>query len=337
MISLQLADSRRLKGRQKGKEECPVNNLKTKLPGKTKGISYAKWGYLFIAPFFIIYAVFTLYPQLLTIYNSFFEHYRSGLKTVGPNFIGLENYVTLFTPDDNGTIDILKYAGNTLVLWLGGAIPQICIAMLLAIFFTSYRLNIRGQQFFKTVIYMPNLIMASAFSMLFFTLFSPVGPVNQLMLDWGVLDKAFDFFSFQISVRSLICFMNFLLWFGNTTILLMAGIMGIDRNLFEAANIDGANSIQVFFRVTLPLLMPILVYTVITALIGGIQMFDVPQVLTNGGGTPNRTSMTLVMFLNNYLKTSKNYGMAGAISVIIFIITGLLSILVYRSLTRKDD
>lgn len=303
---------------------------------KRKRISYAKWGYLFIAPFFITYAIFNLYPLFLTIYNSFFENYRSGLKQVGPNFVGLANYIKLFTPDANGSIDILKYAGNTVALWLGGAIPQIIIALLLAIFFTSYRLNIRGQQFFKTVIYMPNLIMASAFSMLFFTLFSNVGPINQLLLQWGVVDSAIDFFSIKITVRSLICLMNFLLWFGNTTILLMAGIMGIDQNLFEAAEIDGAGSVQVFFKVTLPLLTPILVYTIITALIGGLQMFDVPQVLTNGAGTPNRSSMTLIMFLNNYLKTSKNYGMAGAISVIIFIITGLLSILVYRSLTKKD-
>ena len=303
---------------------------------KRKGISYAKWGYLFIAPFFITYAIFNLYPLFLTIYNSFFENYRSGLKQVGPNFVGLANYVKLFTPDANGTIDILKYLGNTIVLWLGGAIPQIVIALLLAIFFTSYRLNIRGQQFFKTVIYMPNLIMASAFSMLFFTLFSNVGPVNQLLMQSGIIDEAIDFFSIKISVRSLICLMNFLLWFGNTTILLMAGIMGIDQNMFEAANIDGANSVQTFFKVTLPLLTPILVYTVITAMIGGLQMFDVPQVLTNGGGTPNRTSMTLIMYLNSYLKTSKNYGMAGAISVIIFLITGALSLLVYRSLTKKD-
>lgn len=313
-----------------------MNKLATKPSTRRKGISYAKWGYIFIAPFFLTYAIFTLYPQILTIYNSFFEYYRSGLNTVGPNFVGLQNYVTLFTPDSNGNIDILKYAGNTLILWIGGAIPQIVIALLLAIFFTSYRLNIRGQQFFKTVIYMPNLIMASAFSMLFFTLFSPVGPVNQVLMGAGLIDEAIDFFAFKIPVRTLICLMNFLLWFGNTTILLMAGIMGIDQNLFEAANIDGAGSVQVFFKVTLPLLMPILVYTVITALIGGLQMFDVPQILTNGGGTPNRTSMTLVMYLNNYLKTSKNYGMAGAISVVIFIITGLLSMLVYRSLTKKD-
>lgn len=313
-----------------------MNQLREKAPAKHKSISYAKWGYLFIAPFFIIYAIFKLYPLFLTIYNSFFENYRSGLKQVGPNFVGLANYIKLFTPDANGIIDIIKYAGNTVVLWLGGAIPQIIIALLLAIFFTSYRLNIKGQQFFKTVIYMPNLIMASAFSMLFFTLFSNVGPVNQLLMQMGIAEKPIDFFTMKITVRGLICLMNFLLWFGNTTILLMAGIMGIDQNMFEAANIDGASSTQTFFRVTLPLLTPILVYTIITALIGGLQMFDVPQVLTDGAGNPNRTSTTLIMFLNNYLKTSKNYGMAGAISVIIFIITGLLSILVYRSLTKKD-
>ena len=301
-----------------------------------KGVSYAKWGYIFITPFFVVYAIFTLYPQLLTVYNSFFENYRVGLQQVGPKFVGLANYVKLFTPDKNGTIDILKYAWNTVALWLGGAVPQIVIALLLAIFFTSYRLNIRGQQFFKAVIYLPNLIMASAFSMLFFTLFSLVGPVNHLMLEAGMVEEAFDFFAYKVSVRGLICLMNFLLWFGNTTILLMAGIMGIDQNMFEAAEIDGANSLQVFFRVTLPLLTPILVYTIITALIGGLQMFDVPQILTNGAGMPDRTSTTLIMFLNNYLKTSKNYGMSGAISVIIFIITGLLSLTVYRSLAKKD-
>ena len=165
---------------------------------------------------------------------------------------------------------------------------------------------------------MPNLIMASAFSMLFFTLFSNVGPINQLhYAGWASrTDAPFAFFDKQLSPSGAwLALMNFLMWFGNTTILLMAGIMGIDQSLFEAANIDGATSLQVFFKVTLPLLMPILVYTVITALIGGLQMFDVPQVLTNGLGTPNRSSTTLVMYLNNYLKTSKNYGMSGAISV----------------------
>ncbi len=308
-----------------------------KQPLRRKGVSYAKWGYIFIAPFFIAYAVFHLSPQVLTVYNSFFENYREGLTQVGPNFVGLKNYATLCTPDSSGSVDILKYAGNTVALWVGGAVPQILTALLLAIFFTSCRLRIKGQAFFKAVIYLPNLIMASAFSMLFYTLFSNVGPVNQLLMQLGWSDHVIDFFAVKFTVRGLICLMNFLMWFGNTTILLMAGIMGIDQSLFEASTIDGASSLQTFFRVTLPLLMPILVYTIITALIGGLQMFDVPQVLTNGLGTPNRTSTTLIMYLNNYLGTSKNCGMAGAISVVVFILTALLSILVFKSLTRQRE
>ncbi len=306
-----------------------------KLKPRKTGVSYAKWGYIFILPFFITYFIFTLTPQIMTVYNSFFENYRNGLKQVGPNFVGLKNYVALFTPDKNGTVGMLKYFGNTLVLWVMGAVPQIVVALLLAVFFTSYRLNIKGQQFFKTVIYMPNLIMAAAFSMLFFTLFSTVGPVNQILLAHGIVEKSVNFLGLKISVRILISLMNFLMWFGNTTILLMAGIQGIDQNMFEAAEIDGANSLQVFFRVTLPLLMPILVYTVITAMIGGLQMFDVPQVLTNGKGVPDRASMTMVMYLNNYLGTSKNFGMAGAISVVLFIISAGLSMFVYNSLSRQ--
>ena len=299
-----------------------------------KGVSYAKWGYIFIIPFFVVYILFTLVPQLTTFYNAFFENYRSGLKQIGPNFVGFANFEKLFSVGKSGSIDILKYFGNTIVLWVMGAVPQVVVALLLAVFFTSYRLNIKGQQFFKTVIYMPNLIMAAAFSMLFFTLFSPIGPVNQILLSAGWADKAIDFLGMRVSVRLLISLMNFLMWFGNTTILLMAGIQGIDQCLFEAADIDGANSLQVFFRVTLPLLAPILVYTVITAMIGGLQMFDVPQVLTNGKGTPDRTSFTMVMYLNNYLGTSKNYGMAGAISVVLFIISASLSLVVYKTLSK---
>ncbi len=306
-----------------------------KLKPRKSGVSYAKWGYIFILPFFITYFIFTLTPQIMTIYNSFFENYRNGLKQIGPNFVGLRNYVALFTPDKSGTIGMLKYFGNTLILWVMGAVPQVVIALLLAVFFTSYRLNIKGQQFFKTVIYMPNLIMAAAFSMLFFTLFSTVGPVNQILLAHGIVEKSVNFLGLKVSVRILISLMNFLMWFGNTTILLMAGIQGIDQNMFEAAEIDGANSLQVFFRVTLPLLAPILIYTVITAMIGGLQMFDVPQVLTNGKGTPDRASMTMVMYLNNYLGTSKNYGMAGAISVVLFIVSAGLSMFVYNSLSKQ--
>ena len=311
--------------------------MKNQLPNdltKHKSVSYAKWGYIFIIPFFVVYIAFTLIPQFLTIYNSFFETYRVGLTQVGPNFVGLENYKALFTPQSDGTILILKYAGNTAILWILGAAPQFIIAMLLAIFFTSARLRIKGQAFFKTVIYMPNLIMAAAFSMLFYTLFSKVGPIQLYLEQKGLIDETFDFFAYRVSVRGMIALMNFLMWFGNTTIVLMAGIMGIDQSLFESATIDGANAWQTFFRITFPLLLPIFVYCFITAMIGGIQMFDVPQVLTNGFGVPNEQTRTLVMQLNSHL-TSKNYGMAGAISVIIFIITGILGGFVYKMLSAQ--
>ena len=109
----------------------------------------------------------------------------------------------------------------------------------------------------------------------------------------------------------------------------MAGMMGIDTSLFEAAEVDGATSTQVFFKITLPLLRPILIYVVITSLIGGLQLFDVPQILTNGTGNPMLSTMTLIMYLNKHLY-SKNYGMAGALSVVLFIITSLLSLLVFK-------
>ena len=232
--------------------------------------------------------------------------------------------------------DLFKYAGNTFIMWILGFVPQIVISLLLAAWFTDLNLKLKGQRFFKTVIYLPNLIMASAFSMLFFTIFADGGPVNDVLISLGILDEPFRFFSSVGGTRGLVGLMNFLMWFGNTTILLMAGMMGIDPSLFEAAEVDGAKPFQIFRFITMPLLKPILVYVVITSLIGGIQMFDVPQILTAGDGSPNRSTKTLIMFLNEHL-FSKNYGMAGALSVILFIITAILSVCVYYSLTKQND
>lgn len=300
-------------------------------------VSYAKWAYIFIAPFFLFYLIFQLYPQLLTLYNSFFENYRIGLEQVGPNFVGFDNYKALFTVNNSGYIPLFRYLWNTIWLWVIGALPQFVIALILALFFTSTRLNLKGQQFFKSVIYMPNLIMASAFSMLFFTIFSQVGPVNQLLIASGKINEPINFLGIKVGVRSLIALMNFLMWFGNTTILLMAGIQNIDESLFEAARLDGSNTFQVLVHVTIPTLMPIIIYTFINSMLGGLKMFDVPQVLTNGIGTPNNTSMTLIMYLNNVLKASKNYGMGGALSMMLFVISGGLSLIVYKRLTKNEQ
>lgn len=298
---------------------------------KKKHVSYSKWGYIFLIPFFLVYTIFSFIPMISTFYYSFFENYMSGLKTIGPTFIGLENYKTLLTQGD-----LLKYVGNTLIMWIIGFVPQIIVSLLLASWFANSRLRLKCSGFFKTVIYMPNLIMASAMSMLFFALFSNNGPINMVLMDAGIIDESIHFMSSTGGARGLIALMNFLMWFGNTTIVLMAGIMGIDPGLFEAAEVDGATPGQVFTKITLPLLKPILTYTFITSMIGGLQMYDLPQILTNGAGGPDRTTMTLIMYLNKHL-FNKNYGMAGALSVLIFIVTGALSVIVFNSLTSQKE
>ncbi len=296
-----------------------------------KVVRYNRWGYIFLIPFMVTFIIFQLIPLCTTIYYSFFENYMAGLKQIGPTFIGLENYKTLITEGDLG-----KYFSNTLIVWLIGFVPQIVLSLLLGAWFSDPSLRLKGQRFFKTVIYLPNLIMASAFSMLFFTLFADAGPINSMLVQSGILSEPFKFFSSISATRILIGFMNFVMWFGNTTILLMAGMMGIDPSLFEAAEVDGATPRQIFWKITLPLLRPILVYVLITSLIGGLQMFDVPQILTDGAGSPVRSSMTLIMYLNKHLY-SKNFGMAGALSVYLFILTGILSFIVFKLTGPKKE
>ena len=294
-------------------------------------VRFNRWGYYFLIPFVVVFIAFQLVPLVSTIYNSFFEHYfKNGLTEVGPAFIGLENYKTLFS---NG--DLIKYFVNTMLMWIMGFVPQILVSLLLAAWFSDPSLRLKGRPFFQSVIYLPNLIMASAFAMLFFTLFSDSGPINSMLMSFGWIDKPFKFLSNTTSARVLVAFMNFLMWFGNTTILLLAGMLGIDTSYYEAAEVDGATSTQIFFRITLPILRPILIFVMITSLIGGLQMFDVPQILTNGEGSPVRTTMTLIMYLNKHLY-SKNYGMGGALSVILFIITGILSVIVFKFNQQGD-
>ena len=293
-------------------------------------IKYNRWGYIFLIPFVVVYLVFQFIPLCSTIYNSFFENYRSGITIIGPNFVGLANYKSLFTEGD-----LLKYFGNTMIMWILGFVPQIIFSLLLAAWFSDPALRLKGQRFFKTVIYLPNLIMASAFSMLFFTLFAETGPINDILISLGIFHEKYAFMSHIWSTRGLVAFMNFVMWFGNTTILLLAGMLGIDTSLYEAAEVDGASATQIFYRITLPLLKPILLYVMVTSLIGGLQMFDVPQILTNGNGDPMRSSMTMIMYLNKHLY-SKNYGMGGALSVILFVITAILSIIIFKTMNQNE-
>ena len=127
---------------------------------KSKAVRYNKWGYIFLLPFIIVYVIFQLIPMVTTIYNSFFENYLSGLTQIGPNFVGLANYKKLFSDGD-----IWDYAKNTMVMWIMCFIPQIFLSLLLGAWFSDVSVKLKGQRYFKTVMYLPNLFMASSLAM----------------------------------------------------------------------------------------------------------------------------------------------------------------------------
>lgn len=300
---------------------------------KRKSISYEKWGYFFVAPFIIVFIVFQLFPLIQTFYFSFFKYFQKLSGDIGPDFIGFKNYVDLLSGGQ-----IYSYLGNTLIMWILGFIPQIVISLLFAYWFTSVRLRLKCLGLFKTVMYMPNLIMAAAFSMMFFFLFDRSGPINEIVKIFNE-GEAFIFLDHAWSSRLLVALMNFLMWFGNTTILLMAAMMGVDASLVEAAEIDGCTSSQIFWKIVLPIIRPILIYVLITSLIGGLQMYDVPAVLlgkSSGGPLLNGypSGKTLIMFLNDKVNgNTRDLGSGGALSVLIFIVCAALSLFVYYFFT----
>jgi multiple sugar transport system permease protein len=298
-------------------------------------LKYGKWGLIFILPFFITYFVFQLYPLVTTFYKSFFEEYMDMLDMIGPNYVGFDNY-SIILKDGS----IIKYFLNTGIMWIIGFIPQLIMSVLFASWFTDLRLKLKGTGFYKIILYLPNILMASSVAVLFYNLFGNYGPVNDILRTFTGTPKnkiVFMFFSSVWGTRGIAAFINYLMWTGNTTIMLMAGIMGVDPSLYEAAQIDGANAKQLFRKITIPMLKPILLYVMVTSLIGGIQMFDVPQLLTFGSGSPDNTTKTVLMYLNDNISVSRNYGKAGAVSVMMFIISAILSLIVFAMLTDKKD
>lgn len=308
---------------------------------KKKSISYAKWGYIFLIPFFVVYIVFSLYPLLSTFYNStqkyvidrgsisggWYQTEETVEETETNEFIGLDNYSAVFSSKDT----LLKSFGNTIVIWLIGFIPQIVVSLILAVWFTDLRLKIKAQGFFKAVIYLPNVIMASAISFLFYTLLTKNGAL------FGLFENMVDGKSILETVwgaRGTIGFINFLLWYGNTTILLMAAIMGVDPSLYESAAIDGANPTETFWKITIPLIKPILSFVLVTSMIGGLQTYDVPALLTNDKGSPTGTTMTIIMEIQK--RKDSDVGKASAVCVIIFIISAIVGFALMMASDDKD-
>src|SRR5574340_200528 len=229
------------------------------------------YGYLFVAPFIIGFLIFGLYPVYNTIALSFTD---TTLMRADSNFIGLRNFERLFA--DKTFITAIK---NTWSLWLMNFIPQLGIALLLSVWFTNTRLKIKGGGIWRMLFYMPNLLMASAVAALYFSLFSYYGPVNQFLVRAGFIPEAIDFIRNPGVMRGLVVFIQWWMWFGQTTILLMAGMTSISVSVYEAATIDGASIGQMFRYITLPLTKPVMIYVLVTSLVGGMQMFDIPFLL----------------------------------------------------------
>jgi ABC-type sugar transport system permease subunit len=288
------------------------------------------YGYLFIAPFVIGFLIFGLYPVYNTLALSFTD---TTLMSKNADFIGFKNFERLFA--DNVFMNAVK---NTWLIWMLNFIPQIGIALLLSAWFTNARLKIKGIGVWRALFFLPNLLVPASVAALFFAFFSFYGPVNQFMVRMGFLPEAMHYLQSVPITRGLVIFIQWWMWFGQTVIIVMAGMTSIPVSLYEAAMVDGATASQMFRRITLPLLKPILIYVFVTSLVGGMQMFDIPFLLTDGRGSPNSSIQTNNILMYMKFASSKGHiGAASAVGVLVFIMTSISALGIFYFLGERSD
>ncbi len=301
-----------------------------------------RWGYLFVLPFVIGFVAFNLYPTVYTFMLSFTD--LKGLRNTF-SFVGLKNFDKLIHD---------KYyweaVGNTFIMWGWNFVPQLGIALLLSVWLSDIRLKLRGKAIFRAVIYMPNLLTAASVAMLFRSLFGyPLGPVNWLLTeklniydtvlrDGKMIQEAFNFYRDVTMSRGIVAFIQWWMWYGQTVILLMAGITSISASLYESAVVDGASSRQTTWHITLPLLRPMMLFILVTSMIGGMQMLEIPFLLTDMRGAPDFKIRTTSVYLYNMAFQGVNdYAYAAAISIGVFLITIALALIIYFFLQDRSE
>ncbi len=304
-----------------------------------KLVDYAKYGYLFSLPFILTFCIFTLYPVIYTFVIGFTD-----LKGAGNTEIHMLPFIS---PKDgspfyifNNFKDVLtsktfhKAFTNTWIIWFLNFFPQMGFALLFTAWFTDRRSKVKGTGLFKVLFYMPNIITAATMAILFQKLFGfPVGAINQLFN----AAKPYNFLINNWPVKFIIAFVQFFQWYGHTMVNLIAGVIGISPEIFEAAEIDGANRVQTFFKVTIPCIRQIMLFVLVTSLIGGLNMFDIPQLLV-GPKNANGAALTTNMYIRNQaFDGSYLYNRAAAASVILFVIIVVLSAIVFFLLRDKDE
>ncbi len=299
---------------------------------KRKSIGYAKYGYLFCAPFAIAFLIFSLYPVVYTAGIGFTDLKGLGVRSFHVLKDPLENFKAVL---GNGAFRTAF--GNTVKIWFMNFIPQIVLSLILAAWFTDRRSKIHGKGMFKVLFYMPNIITAATVAILFGALFGyPMGPVNDLVMSLGLKERSVEFLASKAVARGVVAFIQFWMWYGYTMIILISGVLGISPDIFEAAEVDGAGRWQTFFRVTLPNLKTILLFTLVTSLIGGLQMFDIPKLFLLGG-PDNATLTTSVFIYNQAFSGSYLYNRAAAASMIMFVVICLASAFLFFIMRDKEE
>lgn len=300
---------------------------------KKKKLGYAKYGYIFSIPFVIAFLLFSLYPIVYTTLIGFTD--LKGLGMTSFHFLTddpFRNFKTVLTNPS-----FIKALKNTVIIWLFNFVPQILLALLLTAWFTDKRSTVKGQGLFKVLFYMPNIITAATIAILFNSLFGyPMGPVNDILMKLGFTDSPINLLINKTVAKGVVIFIQTWMWYGYTMVILISGVLGISPEIFEAAEVDGANRVQTFFYVTLPNIKTILLFTLVTSLIGGLNMFDIPKLFLLGG-PDNATLTTSVFIYNQAFSGSYMYNRAAAASMIMFAIIAILSAIMFQILKDRDE
>ena len=304
---------------------------------KKKSIkNYNRAGYLFVLPFVIVFLIFNVYPVLRTLYLSFTNAKIAGVGKI--QWVWFDNYIRVITDKF-----FWRALGNTLKIWGVNIVLQLGLAFLLTIIFSDIKYKIKGLGIFRVIYYLPNLIAATSVAFLFKTLLDwRYGTFNQIIYQafkfFGKSYNPIDWLGTAAHAGSTIAVISAWMWFGNSFIMLMAGVQGISKDYFEAAAIDGAGRWTVFGKITLPLLKPILLYVAITSLIGGLQMFDLPYLMADKASASYNSVQTAVMYLYKFgFETGTTQtGYASAIAYILFLIILTVSVVQFKLFNKED-
>ena len=282
--------------------------------------------YLMLLPNLILLAMFTIYPVLWALRYMFCEY--DGISPA--EFVGLENFVRIFTRDPAWW----KSVWTTFVIAFGKLAIEIPLALVLAVFLNT-KLKLRG--LFRGIFFLPTVTSAAVMGLVFTFLFSSYnGIINVILMNWGVIAKPIAWLDGKTTATWVVIIASVWQIFGQNVILILAGLQNLPTDVYESAELDGANAFQKFFKITMPLLAPMLQLILMLAIIGSLMSFDTIYVLTGGG--PNDATQTMGIAIYNKFFSGgdviADYGYGATQAFVAACIVGILT-LVYNLMSAK--